>query len=189
MARGKIIIIVAPSGTGKSTLIQRVKKAFPTLSESVSFTTRPIRVGETNGVQYNFISKEEFESRIQKNDLLEWAMVHSNYYGTSKEIVEKALKRGENLLFDLDVQGCDSMKKIYKSEANVIFIEPPSIEHLEKRLRGRGTESEEVILERLNNAKLELKRKNDYDYLVVNENIDHAEQQLVQIISKLLESA
>lgn len=119
---GKIIVICAPSGTGKSTLINRLKTDHSELEWSVSCTTRAIRAGEVNGKDYHFISTEEFEKQISAGEFIEWAKVHSNYYGTSKLFVSQGLKEGRKMLFDLDVQGADAMKKIYGAEAHVIFI-------------------------------------------------------------------
>jgi len=184
--RGKIIVIVAPSGTGKSTLIKRLMDEISSLKWSVSCTTRPKRTGEKDGVDYFYITTKDFESRIEKNEFIEWAKVHSNYYGTSKLFVEDGLNRGENLLFDLDVQGCDSMKKIYGDEANIIFIEPPSVEALEKRLKGRGTDNPEVIAERLKNSVKELQRKDDYDFNVVNDDVDKAYVDFKFTVEKIL---
>ena len=188
MCKGKIIIIVAPSGSGKSTLIKRLKLDFPEILESVSFTTREIREGEVNGIAYNFIDTEEFESKIKTNDFLEWAKVHGNYYGTSKEFVEQQLSVGKNLLFDLDIQGTDSFKNYFCNEANAIFIEPPSMEELERRLRVRGTDSTGSINLRVNNSKQELLRKKDYDYCIVNDELERSYNELKSIIKDILET-
>ena len=176
MKRGKLIVIVAPSGTGKSTLLKRLKQDISSLKWSVSCTTREPRTGEEDGSDYYFISREKFEALIEENEFIEWAMVHQNYYGTRKEVVDQGLRNGENLLFDLDVQGCDSMKEFYGDEAKVIFIEPPSVEELESRLRQRATDSTGVIEIRLNNAKNELSRKNDFDFNVVIRSILYNEE-------------
>jgi guanylate kinase len=184
--RGKIIVIVAPSGTGKSTLLEKVKKAIPELVWSVSCTTRPMREGEINGKDYFFVKEEDFKQKIQDDAFIEWAKVHSNYYGTLKSFVDEGLSDGKYLLFDLDVQGCDSVKKLYGDEARVIFIEPPSVKALEERLLNRATDSNEVIQERLKNALHELERKNDFDYNVVNDDIEKAYQDLKAIINKEL---
>ncbi len=184
--QGKIIVIVAPSGTGKSTLIKRLKSEFPILTESVSYTTRQARLGEVHGESYFFISKDEFEKKIVNGEFLEHALVHGNYYGTSKLFVDKCLKEGKNLLFDLDVQGTDSFKAYFKEKANVIFISPPSVEELENRLRHRGTETTSIINLRLENAKSELKRKNDYDFLVINDEIEKASAHLKSITASIL---
>lgn len=183
---GKLIVIVAPSGTGKSTLIKDLKKEFPEMKESVSFTTRAMRQGEVDGVSYHFVTREIFEEKISKQDFLEWALVHGEYKGTDKRVIEETLASGTDLLFDLDVQGADSMRRIFGARPHIVFIEPPSVEELEKRLRGRNTESEEKIQTRLKNAREELARKNDYDYLVTNDSFDGAMNQLRTIFKKIL---
>jgi guanylate kinase len=184
--RGKIVVIVAPSGTGKSTLIKKLMDEVPSLKWSVSCTTRPKRTGEEDGVDYFYITSKDFETRIEKNEFIEWAKVHSNYYGTSKLFVEEGLNSGKDLIFDLDVQGCDSMKEIYGDEANIIFIEPPSVEALKERLTGRGTDNPEVIAERLKNSVKELQRKDDYDFNVVNDDVEKAYIDLKFTVDKIL---
>lgn len=186
MKRGKIIVIVAPSGTGKSTLIKKLAEDYSSLQWSVSCTTRPRRSGETNGVDYHFMTEKEFVGRKDNNEFIEWAKVHSNYYGTLKKFVDEGLEQGKYLLFDLDVQGCDQMKKIYGSEAQIIFIEPPSVDELEKRLLKRATDNRAVIEERLSNAKEELKRKNDFDFLVTNDDFNRAYKDLHDVVGKIL---
>lgn len=186
MARGKLIVIVAPSGTGKSTLLKKLKQEVTELQWSVSCTTRAPREGEVDGEDYHFMTREQFEALIDQDEFIEWAEVHQNYYGTRKSFVDEGLETGKNLLFDLDVQGCDSMKDIYGDEARVIFIEPPSVEELEVRLRSRATDSTGVIEIRLNNARHELSRKDDFDYNVVNDDIDKAYNQLKKIVTKIL---
>ena len=181
-----MIVICAPSGTGKSTLLSRLQTEHPELEWSISCTTRQMRPGEVNGKDYYFISVEDFKKQIDQNMFIEWAKVHSNYYGTSKHFVDEGLKRGRKMLFDLDVQGADAMKKIYGKEAKVIFIEPPSVEELEHRLRVRATDSEKVILERVANAKKELLRKNDYDYLLLNDEVEGAYKRLKDIVERIL---
>jgi guanylate kinase len=183
---GKIIVICAPSGTGKSTLISRLKGDLPELEWSVSCTTRPIRTGEVHSKDYHFISKDDFELQIVAEEFIEWAKVHSNYYGTSKIFVSQGLLEDRKLLFDLDVQGADAMKKIYGSEAHVIFIEPPSVEELEKRLRLRGTDHDHVIMERIENARRELARKHDYDYLILNDDVELAYRCLKNAVERIL---
>lgn len=183
---GVIIVIVAPSGTGKSTLITRLKKEFPELVESVSFTTRPQRPGEDHGKHYHFINVVEFKKMIEENDFLEWALVHSNYYGTSKRFVQETLDSGKNILFDLDTQGTDALKKHFGEVASSIFIAPPSIEELENRLNARGTESEEVIKKRIENARREILRQDDYDYKVPNHDLEEAYKQLSKLFKKIL---
>lgn len=183
---GRVIVIVAPSGAGKSTLIEKVRRDFPDLKWSVSYTTRPIRPGEVNGKHYNFISREDFLDRRKEGDFLEWAEVHSNYYGTSKSFVREKISMGVNVLLDLDVQGADALKAHFRDQSVVIFIAPPSEEELESRLRGRGTETTDVINLRLLNAKNELKKKNEYDYCVINDELEKAYSELSDIIARVV---
>jgi guanylate kinase len=185
---GKMIVICAPSGTGKSTLLNRLKQEHPELEWSVSCTTRGVRDGEVNGRDYHFLAVDDFKKQRDDGWFIEWAMVHSNYYGTSRKFVDEGLRRGKKMLFDLDVQGADEMKKIYGDEAKVIFIEPPSVEELEKRLRVRGTDSDKVIQERVDNARSELARKTDYDYLILNDEVERAYGRLRSIVQKILEN-
>lgn len=189
LPKGKIIVVVAPSGTGKSTLIKRLKEDFKNLNESVSFTTRTIRPGEIHGVHYNFIDVPSFKKKIDQGDFLEWAQVHSNFYGTSKQFVEDAVAAGKDLLLDLDVQGTDALKSHFKDAAKAIFIAPPSIEELEKRLRNRGTETEESINRRIGNAKKEILRQHSYDYRVLNDDFDRAYRILSNIVEEILRGA
>lgn len=183
---GKMIVICAPSGTGKSTLLNRLKADIPDLKWSVSCTTRPMRTGEVHGKDYYFIKPESFEKQIQAEEFIEWAKVHSNYYGTSKRFVTEGLLNNWKMLFDLDVQGADAMKKIYGDQAQVIFIEPPSIEELEKRLLSRGTDAMEVIRERINNAQKELLHKEKYDHLVLNDDVNTAYEKLKTVVQRIL---
>jgi guanylate kinase len=181
-----LIVIVAPSGTGKSSLIKKLREEFKQLHWSVSKTTRRKRVNEIEGVDYFFTTEEEFKSDIEKNRFVEWAKVHGNYYGTTKDFVEKGIKEGKVLLFDLDVQGTDAILRDYADYARVIFIAPPSLSSLEERLRARGTEDEETIKRRTQNAVHELKRKNDFEFLVVNDDFDQAYDDLSTIIREIL---
>ena len=186
MKKGHIIIIVAPSGSGKSTLIKRMEKEFPQLSESISYTTRPPREGEKDGVHYFFIDEKKFLKKRDRGDFLEWAKVHSNYYGTAKDWVKKRIEQGHDLLFDLDVQGVDSFKKYFEDQAHAVFIAPPSLEVLKERLLTRGKDKEEVIKVRLANARQELKRKNSFDYLIYNDDLGKACKELEDIFKKIL---
>lgn len=182
--KGKIIIICAPSGTGKSTLIKKLLIKFPQLVESVSTTTRPKREGEVEGVDYFFVNESDFLKNKEK--LIEWAKVHDNYYGTGKEFIEGNLAQGKFILCDVDVQGCDNFKKLYPNDSKIIFISPPSLEVLEQRLRKRGTESEKSLSIRLANAKIEMQRKNDFDFDIVNDDLDRAFKELESVLESIL---
>lgn len=183
--RGKLIIIVAPSGSGKSTLINKLKKDFPSFEESISYTTRGKRKGDEEGVHYFFTTTQDFEERIKKDEFLEWAKVHSNYYGTSKEFVLNKLTSGKSILLDVDVQGALAIKKILPQDTSTIFIEPPSIKELEERLIKRGLDSIEIIQERLKNAEKELKLKDKFDYKVLNDDLEKAYKRLNELIKKI----
>tara|TARA_B100000029_G_C17361719_1_gene882769 strand:+ start:32 stop:607 length:576 start_codon:yes stop_codon:yes gene_type:complete len=183
---GKILVIVAPSGTGKSTLIAKLKEDFPQMVESVSHTTRSPRKGEEDGVHYFFTERESFKGLIEEGAFIEWAEVHNNFYGTSKKFIDSTLKEGLSLIFDLDVQGADSFKRYFGNMANVIFISPPSIEALEQRLKARATDLEEVIKVRLENAKREILRKDDFDYCLINDNFENAYRELKKIVEEIL---
>ena len=183
---GKILVIVAPSGTGKSTLISRLKQDFPDIEESVSYTTRKKRPSENNGIHYFFISDEEFLKMRNQGEFLEWACVHSHYYGTSKSFVQKKLFENKTLLFDLDIQGTDAFKREFGDKAFVIFISPPSFEVLEKRLIERGTENPESLQIRLKNAKEEMKRKNNFDACIINDDLDLAYVRLKETVERIL---
>ncbi|MCB9091320.1 MAG: guanylate kinase [Halobacteriovoraceae bacterium] len=185
--RGHIIIIVAPSGTGKSTLLKMLFEQFPQLHWSVSTTTRDKRPGEVEGKDYFYTTVEKFKKGIEAEDFAEWAEVHNNYYGTSKKTVEHALENGNIVVCDLDVQGTDSMLQSFPDDTTAIFIEPPSIEDLEKRLRKRATDNTQVIETRLKNAAKELQRKNDFHYLAKNENLEQCYKDLVSIFTEILE--
>ncbi len=183
---GKIIIIVAPSGTGKSTLLKMIFNEFPSLLWSVSTTTREKRPGELEGKDYFYTSKDKFESMIKHNEFIEWAKVHGNYYGTSRAYLSKVISEGNIVVCDLDVQGTDSMIQNFPDHTRAIFIEPPSIETLRLRLRKRATDDTGVINTRVNNAKSELLRKHDFHYLVKNDDLDSAYEQLRSIFREII---
>lgn len=183
MARQGIpIVLSAPSGTGKTTLAHLLVNSMDKLLLSVSYTTRPIRGAEQDGVNYHFISAERFKEMIAKHELLEWAEVHDNYYGSGLEWTKNNLENGRNVIFDIDVQGGLQIKKNYPG-AVTIFITPPSFEELEKRLVRRGTESHESIQKRLESARGEIMVGLDnYDYVINNEKLDRALFDLTSII-------
>jgi len=177
---GIALIVSGPSGTGKSTVCDELKKLEPGLKFSVSCTTRAPRPGEENGREYYFISKEEFKSKIEKDLFIEYAEVHGNYYGTLKsEIIEK-ISSGVDVLLDIDVQGAMQIKEyagkddILSKSIELVFIGPPNFAELEHRLRSRATESEESIQVRLKNAKAELEKWHEYGFLVINKELDKA---------------
>lgn len=186
--KGIIIVFVAPSGTGKSTLLKRTRERFPHFQESVSYTTREKRPGEREGVEYFFVDKGEFHAMREQGDFLEWARVHEHFYGTSAKFVEEKLAHGSPLFFDLDIQGARALKEHFGASAHVIFISPPSLSALEERLRGRGTESEFSLALRLENAKKEMAKRGDFDYCVINDNLDKATEELATIIQRILET-
>ena len=182
MTTGKLFVISAPSGTGKTTLLKRLMARIPCLSFSVSHTTRPPRAGEINGVDYHFISKEKFVEMIEQGLFLEHAEVHANLYGTSRTAIEQQRLAGTDVILDIDVQGAAILRRSRQLDATYIFISPPSIPELEKRLRGRGTESEEIIAIRLANARIELQEVKAYEYLVINGQLQETVDLLASIV-------
>ena len=179
--KGLPIIISAPSGTGKTTTCKRLIQRMPNLKIATSHTTRKIRDGETVGVDYFFISKKEFETKRDNKDFLEWAQVHTEYYGTSFETIEKPQQEGFDILLELDVQGVDSLRSM-KFNGVYIFILPPSIEEMTKRLRKRGTETEESIEIRVNTGKEEIKNYKKYDYVITNFDVEETVESILSIV-------
>ena len=179
--KGLLIVISAPSGTGKTTLTHMLLKEFPDMEFSVSYTTRKPRPGEVNGKDYFFVDRETFERMIEEGDFLEWAEVYGNLYGTSKSQVLKALNEGKDILLDIDTQGALQVKRNFP-EAVLIFILPPSFKELERRLRSRGTDDEETIERRLKIARVEVERAPLYDYIVVNDRLEKAYEKLKSIV-------
>ena len=178
------IALAAPSGGGKTTLCQMLLKKYRATCLSISFTTRPPRGQERDGVEYHFVNREKFEDLLQKGDLLEWAEVHGNYYGTSRGFMDTQINAGKVILLDVDVQGVASVKRTYAEKALSIFILPPSMEALEERLRSRNTESEEKIRQRLANARLEMAKAKDFDHRIVNHTIEQSFQELCSIVER-----
>ena len=181
----KLFVMSAASGAGKTTLKDLVIKDFPDIKYSISATTRKPREGEIDGVHYFFKTREEFEELIRNDGLIEYNEVHGNYYGTPKSFVEDTLAEGNRVLFDLDVFGKVNFDKVFP-EATGILILPPSPEELERRLRGRGTDSEEVIQLRLNNARKEIEfaqTKGKYEYTIVNDDLEKAANELRSILA------
>lgn len=179
--KGAILIISGPSGCGKSTLLKEVYKDIDDYYFSISTTTRAPRVGEVNGVDYFFVTKEEFEKDINNGDFLEYAKVHDNYYGTSLKPIKKALDEAKLVIFDIDVQGHEIVRSKLNSITTSVFITTPSLEVLETRLNSRNTDSLEIIEKRIKNAKGEVEYFQDYDYLIINDDLQTAAKQLVCI--------
>ena len=180
---GLLFILSAPSGAGKSTLCRAVLKRFPDIMYSISYTTRPPREGERDGIDYYFIADDEFEKGIARNRWAEWAQVHNNYYGTSADLLNRALAGGQDILLDIDVQGMRQIVKRYPAGVT-IFIMPPSLEILRLRLEKRGTDSPETIALRLKNAQKEMALKDLYHHVVTNDLLTDAVAELIGIFEK-----
>ena len=187
--RGKIFVISAPSGAGKTTLVGFLKKNFPLLAESVSCTTRNPRGTEVDGIDYFFLSKEEFFAKREAGDFAEWAEVHGNFYGTPLDFLRRQLDSGKDIICDIDYQGAINIKKAFPKEAVLILVLPPSMEELESRLRKRATDDPEVIKKRLHNAKNEILHYPYFDFVVVNNDLETALKQLETIISAHTDSS
>lgn len=186
---GKIFVISAPSGAGKTTLVGLLKKRFPLLAESVSCTTRKPRGHEVDGIDYFFLSTEDFFKKREAGLFAEWAEVHGNFYGTPLDFLRKQLDSGKDIICDIDYQGAINIKKAFPEEAVLILVLPPSMEELESRLRLRATDDPEVIKTRLNNAKNEILHYPHFDFAVVNNDLDTAAKQLSAIISAHTDSS
>ena len=176
-----VFIISAPSGSGKSTLVHRLLKTVPSLAFSISYTTRAPRPLETNGVDYIFISRKDFEDRLARGEFLEYAEVWDNYYGTNRETFEAATREGKDLVLDIDVQGARQLK-VAIPQAISIFVLPPSRDVLEQRLRSRSQDSEEVIERRLLGAAAEVQNYTQYDFVLINRDIEEASARLATIV-------
>lgn len=190
-ATGKLIIFSAPSGSGKSTIVQWLMKEHPELrlAFSISATTRAPRGTEKNGVEYLFLTPEEFKTKIDKNEFLEYEEVYKDrFYGTLKSQVESQTEQGENVVFDVDVKGGCNIKKHYGRRALSIFIQPPSVEELRRRLVNRATDAPEVIEQRLDKASYELTFAKEFDYIVVNDNLQTAEEETYRLVSDFLKA-
>ena len=181
-SKGKIFVLSAPSGTGKTTLVSEIKRHFPQLVESVSYTTRKPRKNEVNKEDYFFISHKDFKDKIADDFFVEWAEVYGEFYGTSANFIQTNINNGKFMICDIDVQGALNIKKMFPKEASLIFILPPSMEELEKRIRQRGTDDNKVIEKRLNNAKKEVEFINNYNFVVVNDRFEAALNLLLKII-------
>jgi guanylate kinase len=180
-ARGILFVISSPSGGGKGTLIRRVLPRVPRLGYSVSWTTRAAREGEREGVHYNFVGAAEFEAARARGEFLEWAVVHGNSYGTSRTNVERELRAGRDVVLEIDVQGAASIKRAGLDSVSV-FILPPSFEVLRARLAGRETESAEQLAVRLGNSRGEVEQYGEFDYVILNDEVERAASQLASIV-------
>ncbi len=181
--RGAILVLSGPSGAGKSTIIHAASREIGEYYFSISTTTRPPREGEVHGREYFFVSKEEFEEDIKAGNFLEYAKVHGNYYGTSLKPVREALKEGKLVIFDIDVQGHRLVRAKMNDITTSAFITPPTLHELEKRLRERSTDAEEVIARRIENAKEEIRAVGEYDFTIINDTIEEAAEEFV-IVAK-----
>ncbi len=182
MNRGRLFIISAPSGAGKTTLLRKVMSRIDNLVFSISHTTRSPRPDERDGINYFFIDRQTFFDMRGRNAFLEWAEVHGEYYGTGREAVLDRLEQGVDVILDIDVQGAAIIKKSGLLEAATVFISPPNLAELERRLRGRAQDSEQTILLRMKNAEKEMQVMGDYEYLIINEQIEEAARVLEAII-------
>jgi len=186
ISKGKVIVIVAPSGTGKSTIARKLLHEFPDIKFSISATTRPPRNDEKEGREYYFLSEEQFEERAGNGEFLEWEYYNGHRYGTLRSEVDKLLESGYFPLLDIEVKGALNIKDIYGDDCVAIFIRPPSIEELEKRLIKRGTESETSMKRRIEIAEEELTYADNFDFVVVNDELDEAYDRVKSIIKHFI---
>ena len=183
--KGAIIVISAPSGTGKTSIVKRIINEIPDLVFSVSATTRKKRENEKNGIDYYFISEKEFQEKIEKNEFVEWEKVYDYYYGTFKSIIEDNISKGKSVIMEVDVKGALSIKKIYP-KANLIYVIPPSQDELIRRLKNRKTENDTDLRKRLERAIMELSIKDKFDYFVVNKDLEKAISDTKSLINNIL---
>ena len=181
LERGILFVISSPSGGGKGTLIRRILTHMPRLGYSVSWTTRAPRQGEVNGRDYHFVTQEEFIAARERGEFLEWASVHGNFYGTSLKVVERELVAGRDIVLEIDVQGATTLRR-NGIEAVTVFIIPPSFEILRRRLTGRQSENSETLALRLQNSRREVEHYREFDYVVLNDDVDRAATQLASIV-------
>lgn len=181
-----LVVISAPSGAGKTTLCSHLLSDFPELTLSISSTTRAPRGSEQNGKEYFFLTRQEFETKIAAGNFAEWALVHGNYYGTSKDTLERCFAMNQSVLLDIDVQGSASFRQSYPDRNISIFIAPPDLPTLEARLRARGTDTEETIQRRMKNAAEEMTAANHFDHVIVNGDLETAYKSLFKYVSQYL---
>ena len=184
---GKLVIFSAPSGSGKTTIVRELLKLFPQFEFSISATSRKPRGQEQHGIDYYFLSNEEFRQRVERDEFVEWEEVYEGTcYGTLKSEVERIWSKGNVIIFDVDVMGGINLKRLFGDDACSMFIMPPSVEELERRLRGRGTDSEEVIQKRIAKAEFELSKSPEFDHTVVNDDLQVAVDEAATIIRNFL---
>jgi guanylate kinase len=181
---GRIFVVSAPSGAGKTTLLNRLLAEFPDIARSVSCTTRPPRTGEKEGVDYLFVSEERFREMVKSDQFFEWEEVHSYFYGTPKGPLGDRRRKGLDTVLDIDTRGAMSVRRAYP-DACLIFLMPPSIEALESRLKARQTEAPKALKTRLDNARREMAEKDRFDYVIINDDIDRAYQELRDVIDQV----
>jgi len=180
---GKLFVVTAPSGAGKTSLIDAVMKDDPTLKISVSYTTRKPRPGEKDGVDYHYVDERRFRAMQQRGDFLESAQVHGNHYGTAKRVILDAVAGGDDIILEIDWQGAQQVRRLYP-DAVGIFILPPSVEELERRMRRRAQDAEAVIRQRLANAREELAHADEFKYVIINKDFETARRELASIIER-----
>lgn len=183
--RKQLIVLSAPSGAGKTTLAKHLLSTFPQFKFSVSATTRKPRPNEVDGKDYHFLSEEEFKQLIANGGFVEYEQIFGNYYGTLKSEIEKSLQKGEIVVFDIDVKGALSIKRLFPKESFLIFISPPSIEVLKERLIKRGTESPEQLQKRWERIQMEMEQRDKFDYVLVNDDLEEAKKELIEIVQKV----
>ena len=184
---GKLVIFSAPSGSGKTTIVKELLKRFDCFEFSISATSRQPRGTEQNGVDYYFLTNEEFKERVARNEFVEWEEVYQGTcYGTLKSEMERIWNNGKVIIFDVDVMGGINLKRLFGEDACSMFIMPPSIEELERRLRGRGTDTEEVIQKRVAKAEFEISKAPEFDHVVINDKLDVAVDEATEIITRFL---
>lgn len=185
---GKVIIVSAPSGAGKTSIVKHVLQFLPELRFSTSATTRDIREGEVNGKDYHFLTVDEFKDGIDRDNFLEWEEVyHNQFYGTLKSEIRRIWDEGKVVIFDVDVKGGLNIKKYFGDKALAIFVEPPSVQELENRLRKRGTETDESLRKRMEKAEYELSFAPQFDKVILNDNLDDAREEMLQTIREFLD--
>ena len=183
MSKGKLFVVTAPSGAGKTSLIEALIRDDPSLKLSISYTTRAPRPGEKNAVDYHFVDDQTFVAMRERGEFLESAEVHGYRYGTSKKVITEALARGEDLILEIDWQGAQQVRRIYPGCVG-IFILPPSVDELERRMRSRGQDSEAVMRRRLDNAREEIAHAGEFNYAIINKDFQIAQRELKEIIQK-----